>query len=209
MDRKISIPVKIVRPDDHGAAQAASEDEILQNQHHGLSKRPMDEPRTKIESESIPAAVEPAAESTPQANSEAEEWRERALRLQAEMDNYRKRQQRLAQDRIDAERQRLLNAFLGVVDNLERALEAPATGIEGLRQGVELTHREALQLLQREGVERIQANGQAFDPNWHEAVTTVGRNGSDIGPNMVVRVLEPGYRLEDHLLRPAKVAVAI
>ena len=69
-----------------------------------------------------------------------EEWRDRALRLQAEMDNFRKRQQRLAQDQVENERQRLLGAFLRVVDDLERALDAPAPQGEELRRGVELTH---------------------------------------------------------------------
>lgn len=139
----------------------------------------------------------------------ADEWRDRALRLQAEMDNYRKRQQRLAENQIEAERDRLLGAFLSVVDDLERALAAPAAGGEGFRRGVELTHRAAVQLLQKEGVEMIEAQDRPFDPNWHEAVATVSRNGSGVAPNTVVRVMEPGYRLEDRLLRPARVVVAV
>jgi molecular chaperone GrpE len=125
------------------------------------------------------------------------------------MANYRKRQQRLAQAEIEAERQRLLSAFLPVVDDLGRALHAPAGDAEAMRQGVQMTHRAALQTLQREGVEQIRADKQPFDPAWHDAVATVGRNGSNVAPNTVVRVLEPGYRLGDQLLRPAKVVVAI
>jgi molecular chaperone GrpE len=125
------------------------------------------------------------------------------------MDNYRKRQQRLAQDQIDAERQRLLGAFLQVVDDLERALAAPSAPGDGLHSGVELTHRTAMQMLQKEGVEPIEAKGRPFDPNWHEAVATVGHNGSDAVADTVVEVVEPGYRLGDRLLRPAKVIVAV
>jgi molecular chaperone GrpE len=139
---------------------------------------------------------------------EAEGWREQALRLQAEMGNYRKRQQRLAQEQIEEERRRLLGAFLGVVDDLERALNAPQDGGDGLRQGVKLTHRAAMQLLQKEGVEPISAQNQPFDPNWHEAVATIGR-GSDMPSETVVRVMEPGYRLGERLLRPARVIVAV
>ena len=167
-----------------------------------------DQPRAEVE-EPV-AAVEPGQDrSTPQADAfgELEEWRDRALRLQAEMDNYRKRQQRLAQDQIEAERQRLLRAFLPVVDDLERALQAPAG--DGLRQGVELTRRAALQLLQKEGVEPILAEGQPFDPNWHEAVSTVASNGSGLESDTVAYVLQPGYRLRETLLRPAKVVVAV
>jgi molecular chaperone GrpE len=147
--------------------------------------------------------------------AEVEEWRDRALRLQADMENYRRRQQRLAQDATGTERERLLNAFLGVVDDLERALAAPVSGEEGVgaaesvRRGVELTHRAAVQLLEKEGVEPVEAEQQPFDPNWHEAVATVGRNGHELEPDTVIQVVEPGYRLGDRLLRPAKVVVAV
>ena len=136
------------------------------------------------------------------------DWRDMALRLQAEMENYRKRQQRLAQDQIQAERERLLAAFLETVDNLERALKAPGDG-QALRQGVHLTHRDALQLLGREGVEQVDALDRSFDPAWHDAVATVGHRQANAAPDTVVQVLQPGYRLGDQLLRPAKVIVAV
>jgi molecular chaperone GrpE len=66
-----------------------------------------------------------------------------------------------------------------------------------------------MHLLQREGVEPIEAKHQHFDPNWHDAVATVGHNGSDAAADTVVEVVEPGYRLGDRLLRPAKVVVAV
>jgi molecular chaperone GrpE len=125
------------------------------------------------------------------------------------MENYRKRQQRLAQEKIEVERERLLTAFLRVIDDLERALEAPGTGDQGLRQGVELTRRAALQALDKEGVKPIEALHQPFDPQWHEAVATVGRDGADLPANTVAKVVAPGYRLGDRLLRPAKVVVAV
>jgi molecular chaperone GrpE len=137
------------------------------------------------------------------------DWKDLALRLQADMDNYRKRQQRLAQDQIDAERQRLLRALLQVADDLERALAAPAGDVRGLKEGVQLTLRTVMQRLQQEGVERIEAQGQRFDPSWHEAVSAVPHDGSGAAPGTVVKVLEPGYRLGDRLLRPARVIVAV
>ena len=151
---------------------------------------------------------------------ESEEWRDRALRLQAEMENYRKRQQRNAQNQIEQERHRLLNGFLGIVDDLERALAVPDGDYDpsrgeslrrgdALRHGVELTHRAALQLLQKEGAVAIDAEYQPFDPLWHEAVATVPRNGSGVAEGTIIEVVEPGYRLDDQLLRPAKVVVAV
>ena len=148
-------------------------------------------------------------EQAEKAQVEAEEWRERALRLRAEMDNFRKRQRRLAQDEIAGEREQLLRAFLQVVDNLERALSAPADDVESLRRGVELTHRAALQLLEQVGVEPVPAEGQPFDPRWHEAVSTVRSDVAGAEPDTVVQVLQPGYRLGETLLRPARVIVAV
>ena len=145
----------------------------------------------------------PAAEAEDQVD-----WRDRALRLQADMENYRRRQQRLAQDQVEAERERLLKAYLEIVDDLERALAAPAHN-GGVREGVELTHRAALQRLKKEDVERIDARGQRFDPAWHDAVSTVPGRQLGVAPETVVRVLEPGYRLGDRLLRPARVVVAV
>jgi len=138
-----------------------------------------------------------------------EEWRERALRLQAEMDNFRRRQQRLAQDESREERDRLLKGFLVVIDNLERALAAPAGDNDQIRQGVGLTYRAAMQFLQQEGVAQIRAENQLFDPNWHEAVATLPSRDAAAGPNTVVQVMQQGYHVGERLLRPAKVVVAV
>lgn len=134
-------------------------------------------------------------------------WRDRALRLQAEMKNYRKRQQRLAEEYIAEEQEELLCAFLRVADDLERALNANGVNLESLRQGVELTHQTMMQILSQEGVKLIQAIGQPFDPAWHEAVGTVPHQKVEIEPGMVAVVAQEGYRLGDRLLRPARVIV--
>lgn len=137
-----------------------------------------------------------------------DEWRDRALRLQAEMENFRKRQQRLADKRIEADRERLLRSFLHVADNLERALNAEETDANGLRQGVDMTYQALMQLLEREGVEPIEAQGQPFDPTWHEAIGTVLHQEIGAEPDTIVKVTQPGYRLNQQLLRPARVVVA-
>jgi molecular chaperone GrpE len=123
------------------------------------------------------------------------------------MENYRKRQQRLAERRILEEREQLLRAFLPVADDLERALNANKVGLESLREGVELTHQTLMQILDQEGVKRIQAIGRPFDPTWHEAVGTVPHQKAEIEPGMVAVVVQEGYRLGDRLLRPARVVV--
>jgi molecular chaperone GrpE len=135
-------------------------------------------------------------------------WRDRALRLEAEIDNFRKRQRRLSEDRVAADRERLLRAFLAVADNLARALSTSGTDVESLRQGVELTYQSLMRLLDQEGVEPVEAEGELFDPMWHEAVSTVSHEEVGVEPETVVEVVQPGYRLGERLLRPARVVVA-
>jgi molecular chaperone GrpE len=125
------------------------------------------------------------------------------------MENYRRRQQRLARDEVEAERERLLRGYVEIIDDLERALAAPARDGDGVREGVQLTRRAALQRLKKEDVERIEARGQRFDPAWHDAVSTVPGRQVGAAPETVVQVLEPGYRMGNRLLRPARVVVAV
>lgn len=124
------------------------------------------------------------------------------------MENYRKRQRRLAEEQIAEERERLLRRFLQVADELERALAEPRTDTNSLRQGIALTHRSLMQLLEQEGVETVPAEGQPFDPQWHEAVGAMPQHEPGIQPDTVIEVLRPGYRIEGHLLRPARVVVS-
>ena len=144
-------------------------------------------------------------------------WRDRALRLQAEMDNYRKRQRRIAQEEAQAGQERLLRDVLRVADNLDRTLDAgrpdaPAPTAP-LRRGVELTRDDLLRVLAQHGVERFEALGEPFDPAWHEAVHVVSARALGVEPGTVVEQVQSGYRRHDavhgeRLFRPAQVVVA-
>jgi molecular chaperone GrpE len=136
-------------------------------------------------------------------------WRDRALRLQAEMENYRKRQQRLAEEQVLADRERVMRAFLDVADDLARALNAHEADPVSLRQGVAITYRNLKQALDREGVQAIDAEGRPFDPAWHKAVGVVPHQEAGVRPQTVVEVLDEGYRLDKRVLRPARVIVAV
>ena len=210
MDKIVRIPVR-------GQSSAPEGDEAAETRTGSLSSVRHEVDRSVPEEESLVTVELPAPPRTPERESQVEErtgrkaeaeWRDLALRLQAEMDNYRKRRQRLAEEQIAAARLELLRNFLPVVDNLERALAAFGGEDSGLREGVRLTHREMVQRLQQEGVERIEALYRPFDPNWHEAVTAVAHDGRGVVPGTVIEVVEPGYRLGDRLLRPARVIVA-
>lgn len=238
MDKRVNIPVRVIRPGESRGSWGQNPEPVARSRpplsEEGALSETKSEGSAPIpgvidrEISATPSVGRPwapnEAEPRPDASSKAEKqgvapqaeregeqeaWRDRALRLQAEMDNFRKRQQRRADEQIEEERGRIVGAFLPIVDDLERALTASGGDDQGLRQGVELIHRSALRLLQQEGVEPIDAMGQRFDPNWHEAVATVQRGGHDIAPYTITHVVEPGYRLGDRLLRPARVVVAV
>ncbi|HEV3443882.1 MAG TPA: nucleotide exchange factor GrpE [Gemmataceae bacterium] len=129
-------------------------------------------------------------------------------RTRADFENYQKRIQRdLAEERRYAYAP-FVRELLPVVDNLQRALDAAQQqGEKGpLVQGVSLILSQLLEIFNRFGIKAIDPLGQRFDPNLHQAVLQEPR--PDLTPGTVVRVLEPGYRLHDRVLRPAKVVVA-
>jgi molecular chaperone GrpE len=156
--------------------------------------------------------VTPTCVNDPKRVGRAEEkdevdWRDVALRLKADMDNYRKRQKRWAGDEIAREKAVLLSRFLEVMDNLEHALAHVDSG-DPAHQGLQMAYDSMLSLLLREGVERVFARGRVFDPTYHEAVATVPGSVDGADDMRVVDVVSPGYRLGDRVLRPAKVVVA-
>jgi molecular chaperone GrpE len=139
--------------------------------------------------------------------AEKDALQDRLLRLAAEFDNYRKRIDRDRRDQADAAVASAVEDLLPIVDSLERALEAPAGEDAGsYRQGVELIHRQMLDLLRRRGVTAIESVGADFDPQLHQAVA------HEVSPEHregeVMEEFRRGYKLGDRLLRPAMVKVA-
>ena len=132
---------------------------------------------------------------------------DRLLRTAAEFDNYRKRIERDRRDHADAVTADALADLLPIIDDLERALQAPVGGeTDALRRGVELIHRQMLELLRKRGVKAIEATGQDFDPRFHESVMSESSPAHREGE--VIAELRRGYLLGDRLLRPAMVKVA-
>ena len=127
------------------------------------------------------------------------------LRLAAEYDNYRKRTTKEKENVYADAKADTVKEFLGVLDNLERGLAQFAEG-DPHRQGMELICRQFLAVLEKLGVTRIEAQGQPFDPQKHDAVMHV--EDENVGENTVVEVLQQGYQLGDKVLRFAMVKVA-
>lgn len=132
------------------------------------------------------------------------------LRKTAEFDNYRKRTGRERRELMEAAAADLLGELLPVIDDLERALAAADAGVnndvEAHRKGVELIHRQMVDLLRKRGVKSIEAVGTPFNPHFHQAVAHEA--SSEHGEGQVIAELRRGYVLGDRLLRPAMVKVA-
>ncbi len=138
---------------------------------------------------------------------ERDEYFDRLLRKTAEFENYRKRVDRERREQADYAASDVLTDLLPLVDDLERALQVdPESGAEAYRKGVELIHKQMLDLLRRRGVTPIEAVGQQFDPHVHQAVAHEVVPGHAEGE--VVEEFRRGYKLRDRLLRPAMVKVA-
>ncbi len=153
------------------------------------------------------AAVEEIPED-PAARVERErgEYLELAQRTQADFENYRRRAAKEISSAGARAKGPLLRDLLPVVDNLERAIGLAGDAGEGLANGVKLVHSELIATLERNGVRGFEPVGEPFDPTVHEALSTRPEEGSEAG--LVVEVVEKGYRLEDSILRPARVIVS-
>ena len=163
----------------------------------------VDEPREEV------VAAEEAEQSAEleALQKERDEYLQLAQRTKADFENYRKR---VARESAEAEargRASLSSALLPVIDNLERALAAAEpidrdSAPNHLVDGVKLVYEELTGVLRGAGVESYDPVGEAFDPDWHEAMMT--RPGED---GQVLEVLQKGYRLDGQVLRPARVVV--
>jgi molecular chaperone GrpE len=130
---------------------------------------------------------------------------DRLARLQAEFDNFRKRQSKENQEFRDYALANAIQNLLPILDSLDRALQTQPEGQE-FRKGVELIDRQFHDALSKLGVEPLEAKGQPFDPNYHQAIQMV--ESADVPENHVVDELQRGYKIKDRLLRPAMVTVA-
>ena len=136
---------------------------------------------------------------------ERDALQDRLLRTAAEFDNYRKRMDRERRELAEYTGGEAIKDLLPIIDNLERALQAAAQD-DPLRKGVELIHKQMLEILRRRGVTPIEALGADFDPNVHEAVTQ--EESAQHREGEVMEELQRGYKVGDRLLRPAMVKVA-
>jgi molecular chaperone GrpE len=160
-----------------------------------------------------PTAPEPA-DPVAEAKREAAEFKDKLLRTLAEMENLRKRTEREVFDARLYGIAGFARDVLAVADNMHRALDAIGpelresddAKVKALIEGVELTERELLKTLEKNGVKKFSPQGEKFDPNLHQAMYEVPT--SDLPPGLVAEVIQAGYMIGERVLRPAMVAVS-
>ena len=147
--------------------------------------------------------------------AKADEYRDQLLRTAADLDNYKKRAAREKQEAIRFANESLLGKLIPVLDNFDMALaavsnaqgeSAQSANTDSLQQGVSMIQQQLRQVLADAGLEEINATGQPFDPNYHEAVSQ--QESKDVPEGHVLQQLRKGFKLRDRLLRPATVVVA-
>jgi molecular chaperone GrpE len=146
-----------------------------------------------------------------EAETKRDEYLELAKRTQADFENYRKRMAAEVQAASIRGKLQLAQDVVPVVDDLERAIQAAGLDPEGdsedgLAHGVLLVFRSLRESLKRNGIEQVDPEGEKFDPNQHEALSTMAVEGAESGT--VVEVMQKGYRFGDQLIRPARVVVS-
>lgn len=169
---------------------------------------------TPAETEQAAAPAEAAADPLVVAQQEAASLKDKLLRTLADMENLRRRTEREVADARSYGIASFARDILGVADNFRRALDAVApearatadAGIKALIEGVELTERELLKALEKNGIRKIEPQGEKFDPNIHQAMYEVP--DASVPAGSVVQVVQPGYLIGERVLRPAMVGVS-
>jgi molecular chaperone GrpE len=181
------------------------------------SKKPESEPAAEADGGTRAPANEAGTEM-PAADVATLEGRiaeltDRLLRAHADMDNLRKRTERDKEDMAKYAITKFAREVLSIGDNLQRAIAAVPAGaaeedpaLKALVDGVSMTEREFMNVLDRHGVKRLDPEGEPFNPHQHQAMTEI--ENREVAPGTVVQVYQPGYVLGDRVLRPAMVVVA-
>ncbi len=166
----------------------------------------LDQPAVETPVEESPAEAEVIdVAALTAAAAKADEYLALAQRTQADFDNFRRRNESVRSDAYADGQRAVALAMLAVLDNLERALMAPAAEGDPLRTGVEMTLKQMLAAYEKLGVTVINRVGEKFDPNQEDAVMQGSSEEGD--PGTVCAVFQKGYKMGDHLLRPAMVKV--
>ena len=156
------------------------------------------------ETETVEAA--PVEDKAAALEAELKEKSDRILRLQADFENFRRRTAKEKEELAAVITQNILGDLLPLLDNFERAMAVEQTDGEAFQKGVEMIFTQLREVLDKHGLQSIEAEGQTFDPNFHQAVMRV--EDSDAPDGTITQVLQKGYQAKGRVIRPAMVQVA-
>lgn len=165
-----------------------------------------DETKPALDAEKLAAEVETL-------QGQIADLTDRLLRAHADIDNLRKRLEREKEETAKYAITRFAREVVTVADNFERAVQAVPAGaaeqdaaLKALVEGVTMTEREFINVLERNGVRRVVPKGEAFNPHQHQAMMEL--QDPEVAPGTILEVFQPGYLIDDRVLRPAMVVVA-
>lgn len=174
--------------------------------------------REEMEEKKLAKGEEVSPENTPESGVETHEnrqavleaevaqWKDKYLRTMAEFENFRRRTQQEKSDWVKWSTEKLILTICDVMDNFERAIPAEAESSEDpFVKGIVLIKQQLMSVLEKEEVKKVEALGQDFDPNYHEALAHIP---SELEENKVAAVIQNGYQMHGKLIRPVRVAVS-
>jgi len=175
---------------------------------HEPEPRPTNAPEPETRQETMDISIETdTSDRVSHLEQELADWKDKYLRNMAEFENFRRRSIQEKSDWIKLATQELALEVCDVLDNFERALAQMSEEHQAdkLFKGFAMIEQQLRTVLERENVRKIEALGQQFDPNWHEALAHIP---SQYDENIVAAVIQNGYTINDKILRPARVAVS-
>lgn len=161
---------------------------------------------TTLSPETETAEAAPVEDKAAALEAELKEKSDRILRLQADFENFRRRTAKEKEELAAVITQNILGDLLPLLDNFERAMAVEQTDGEAFQKGVEMIFTQLREVLDKHGLQSIEAEGQTFDPNFHQAVMRV--EDSDAPDGTITQVLQKGYQAKGRVIRPAMVQVA-
>ncbi|MGQ9604227.1 MAG: nucleotide exchange factor GrpE [bacterium] len=185
-------------------------EELKQEEHpsESTSSQVHEKPKRKLTRKELEKRLEELDAQVESLKNELADTKDKLLRALADFDNYKKRIARERDEMVRCANEVLILSLLDVIDNIERALESVKAGkdSDALIKGIELIYQNLKEVLSRQGLCPIECVGKSFDPNLHEAVMALEKEG--IEPQQVVEELQKGYILNGKVIRPSRVVVS-
>ncbi len=183
-----------------------NEQETVQEEKQNMDKKETVDLEEDITEEVMEERLDEIKQQLTAVTEEKDEYLNKLKRLKADFVNYRNRAKKEKQQIEVKTKMEIISSLLPVIDNFERALKSVDEDSEFL-SGVKMIHKQLIDVLKKEGLEVIDTEGEEFDPAYHEAVMQV--EAEDVDSGFIVEEIQRGYMMEDKVVRPAMVKVAL